>query len=210
MQKRVEWVKNITRPLSLLKVSTLFTGLSRLGLKDSLIVPADDKSDWYFNKEQYDRFVHEFVKSCEKGDFISELIEKCYSDCEEMIKTTQKILKLNLHEKSNKELKRLFEVFHKRLSKWPYYWISAIEFDNYVTALLKQQLKKILRRRGNEDLLEQYFTILTTKTKRIFAEQEEEELLEIRAKYESKNRRIFSFALSNGRVTYSNRNYIDK
>ena len=188
--EKTEWVKNITRPLSPLKVCTLFKGLSDLGLENSLILPAIDKNDWYFNRKQYDRFVKDFIQSLGEEDFVSRLIDRCYSECEDMVKTTEAIRMTKLAEKSSKELRDLWELFHEKLSRWPYYWITAIEFDKYVTGVVRQALKETLESQGRDELLEEYFTVLTTKIKPIFAEEEEEELLEIRAKYEKKSRRV--------------------
>lgn len=62
-QGKIKWQKNITRPLTPLKVTTLFDGLEKIGLRDSLVTPEGEKQAWYFNEEEFDQLVKNTIKA---------------------------------------------------------------------------------------------------------------------------------------------------
>ncbi len=201
-ERKIQWKKTVTRPLSPLKATALMDGLDRgiasvlgVSLKNHLIEPVGDKHAWYVDGSEWGSFVKVLSERAKDIQYLEARASEAYEVCETLKTFALKVHTYDHSKMSGKEIESLVHGYHKALYRYPFVAWGMLVMEQVLAEKLREYLKVLLSQKGEASKLEEYFEILTTKVDWIDAEKEELELLEIRSKADSMNKTELEDAL---------------
>lgn len=156
-----------------LKDSIGFNGLTMLEyFKDHNVV-------FYIKPDEWKATHNHFVGRIEnEPNFLENIFEKTSSSCEQLLDYSEKI-PLDLSKLSNDDLWKIYDEYEK-LNFIAYSYgllLPLLDFQGHT--YLSDRAKKILAKRVSGEKLTQYFSLLTTPTKKTFNKKQEIDLYKI-------------------------------
>lgn len=178
-KKKINWIKPFTRQIhpfdweaGIQAYAENFGGKFEVGYKNQMYLPEDGKHGFYYGTEDCQVFKNILLQKIKSDlNYLNKEAELCRRSCEEVVEAA-KTLRLALAGKSDKELAQLDKAYFKKFKLYCFYLEMIPAIEGYLEKKVREILGKVLEGESKKKF-DEYFTIISTKIKRVAAEEEE-------------------------------------
>lgn len=187
-EQEINWVKIVERKHPPLFVYFIIGGLKKELIKDATDIEHEFKNfqkiglDLYFDIDEIKSLTSKIAEETkEKGvRYPKEHAERCYSQCEAFLKTSQNIGKIrDLRSLTNHKLVTLFSDYTEQAEKMASYLTTVIACQNALRPIFDERLRKLAERSGEIELINEYKANLSVPSRENLFVENMKELISI-------------------------------
>jgi len=180
IEKRSFWIKPFTREITpldweagIIAYVQNFGDKIRAGFKNQIYLPENGKHGFYYGMEDYRKFQNILLRRIkEKGPvYLEEETKLCFQSCEEIVGAV-KNLQLALGKKSNSKIVQFYQGYLEKFKRYCFYLEMIPAIEDYLEKTVKDLLYETLKDKSKREI-DDYFSIILTKIKKVTAEEEE-------------------------------------
>lgn len=183
--EKIKWIKPFTREIhpfdwepGIVAYSENFGGKARVGYKNQMYLPENSKHGFYYGAQDYQTFHSTLLQKIKSDpDYLEEEAKLCSQTCEEMV-AAAKNLCLALKKKSNKTLTQLYRAYLEKFKPCCFYLEMIPAIESYLEENTGSLLREALKNQSQKKFFN-YLTIISTKIKKVTAEEEEIDRLKL-------------------------------
>lgn len=161
---------------------------------------------WAVEVKEYEKIPYLMWKKFEKNPkWFWRMAKKIRDGGRRLTALSRKIYKSNLDGKSDNELYRLYDAYHREyLKSYLYFWLpNSLEgLNNVFTGKLEDFIQTKLLKLGKSHLIGKYLSVLTTPLKESLRQKEERKFLQIVSKIQKNKKKFFRLKKMRGQIRF--------